>query len=92
MIIVIDFIAILSKYCNYVIISGYIPILFGRTRGTEDVGVFIEHINKKTFISFYAYLIRNKYYFLNPENENGLYEMLTEKLGIRAAKKRYHHS
>jgi len=25
--------------------------------------------------------------FVNPENENGLYEMLEEKLGIRAAKK-----
>jgi len=27
------------KYCNYVLVSGYIPILFGRTRGTEDVDV-----------------------------------------------------
>ncbi len=84
---VIDFIDILSKHCNYVIISGYIPILFGRTRGTEDVDVFIEHIDKKTFVNFYNNLVKNNYYFLNPENENGLYEMLTEKLGIRAAKK-----
>lgn len=84
---VIDFIDILSKYCNYVIISGYIPILFGRTRGTEDVDVFIEHIDKKTFVNFYNNLVRNNYYFLNPETENDLYEMLTEKLGIRAAKK-----
>ena len=82
---VIDFIDILSKYSNYVIISGYIPILFGRTRGTEDVDVFIEHINKKIFVNFYKDLIKKNYYFLNPEDENGLYEMLTEKLGIRAA-------
>jgi len=84
---VIDFIDILSKYSNYVIISGYIPILFGRTRGTEDVDVFIENIDKKTFVNFYNNLVENNYYFLNPEDENGLYEMLTEKLGIRAAKK-----
>jgi len=84
---VINFTNFLNKYCNYVIISGYIPILFGRTRGTEDVDVFIEHIDKKKFGLFYNDLIRNNYYFLNPENENGLYEMLEEKLGIRAAKK-----
>jgi len=84
---VINFTNILRKYCNYVIISGYIPILFGRTSGTEDVDVFIEHIDKKKFVNFYNTLIRDNYYFLNPENENGLYEMLQEKLGIRAAKK-----
>ena len=84
---VINFTDILKKYCNYVIISGYVPILFGRTRGTEDVDVFIERIDKKKFVSFYNDLVSNNYYFLNPENENGLYEMLEEKLGIRAAKK-----
>ena len=65
----------------------YIPILFGRTRGTEDVDVFIENVDKKTFVSFYNDLIKDNYYFLNPEDENGLYEMLIDKLGIRAAKK-----
>lgn len=84
---VINFMDTLSKYCDYVIISEYIPILFGRTRGTEDVDVFIEHVDKKMFVNFYNNLIRDGYYFLNPENKNGLYEMLTDKLGIRAAKK-----
>ena len=84
---VINFMDTLDKYCNYVIISGYIPILFGRTRGTEDVDVFIENIDKKIFVNFYKELIGHGYYFLNPEDENGLYDMLEEKLGIRAAKK-----
>ena len=84
---VINFTDILKKNCDYVIISGYIPILFGRTRGTEDIDVFIEYIDKKKFVNFYNNLIDNNYYFLNPENENGLYEMLEEKLRIRAAKK-----
>jgi hypothetical protein len=84
---VVDFINILRKYCNYVVISGYLPIFFGRTRGTEDVDVFIDYVDKKTFVSFYNDLVKNNYYFLNPEDENGLYEMLTDKLGIRTAKK-----
>jgi len=82
---VIDFLGLLDKYCNYVVISGYLPILFGRTRGTEDVDVFIEHVDKKIFVSFYNDLTKNNYYFLNPEDENGLYEMLIENLGIRTA-------
>jgi len=82
---VIDFIKILNKYCKYVIISGYIPIFFGRTRGTEDVDVFIEKLDKQKFKNFYMDMMKNNYYFLNPEKENGLYEMLNEKLGIRIA-------
>jgi len=81
---VFDFLHVLDKYCTYVIISGY---LLGRSRGTEDVDVFIDHIDEQTFIRFYNELVKENYYFLNPEDEHGLYEMLTENLGIRAAKK-----
>ena len=84
---VFDFLHVLDKYCTYVIISGYLPIFFGRSRGTEDVDVFIDHIDEQTFIRFYNELVKENYYFLNPEDKHGLYEMLTENLGIRAAKK-----
>jgi len=84
---VFDFLHVLDKYCTYVIISGYLPIFFGRSRGTEDVDVFIDHIDEQTFIRFYNELVKENYYFLNPEDEHGLYEMLTQNLGIRAAKK-----
>lgn len=84
---VFDFLHVLDKYCTYVIISGYLPIFFGRSRGTEDVDVFIDHIDEQTFIRFYNELVKENYYFLNPEDEHGLYGMLTENLGIRAAKK-----
>jgi predicted nucleotidyltransferase len=30
---------------NYVIISGYVAILFGRSRMSEDVDIFIENIS-----------------------------------------------
>lgn len=84
---VLNFISHLERHVDYVIIRGYIPILFGRTRGTEDVDVFIKNIDKETFTSFYREVISDEFYFLNPEDENGLFEMLTEHLAIRAAKK-----
>ena len=61
-----EFVQILENYIDYVIISGYVPILFGRTRGTEDVDVFIRNIDEKTFSSFYNDVISKKFYFLNP--------------------------
>ena len=46
---VVDFIGILEKHIKYVIISGYISILLGRARATEDIDVFIEEISFGVF-------------------------------------------
>ena len=62
---VLDFTRILEKYANYVIISGYISILFGRARSTEDIDVFIEKIDKEKFYLLYSDLKKNDYWCLN---------------------------
>lgn len=84
---VLDFTELLEKYTEYVVVSGYIAILFGRARGTEDIDILIRNIDKDVFTSFYQNLIKEGYYFLNPEDMNELYEMLEDGLGIRIAKK-----
>jgi hypothetical protein len=82
---VLDFIQILKHYTEYVIVSGYISILLGRARGTEDIDILIPPLIKKKFFMFYEKLIEKKYVILNPENEYGLYSMLEDGLGIRIA-------
>ena len=42
---VFKFIKILKKHTDYVIVSGYVAILLGRSRTTEDIDVFIKEIN-----------------------------------------------
>jgi hypothetical protein len=47
---VLDFLNILKTYTDYVIVSGYVTILFGRARGTEDIDIimlkkFLEEFN-----------------------------------------------
>ena len=37
-----DFIPVLKKHVKYVIVSGYVAILFGRNRNSEDVDIIIE--------------------------------------------------
>ncbi|NJD77268.1 MAG: hypothetical protein FIB08_09270 [Candidatus Methanoperedens sp.] len=84
---VIDFINILKKYADYTVVSGYVSILFGRSRGTEDIDILIKIIDLDTFIKFYKELTGKKYWFLNAENPMELYGMLEDKLAIRIAAK-----
>ncbi|MBU5688714.1 MAG: hypothetical protein KQA41_00585 [Candidatus Aenigmarchaeota archaeon] len=44
---VIKFVKILEKYTRYVIVSGYVSILFGRSRATEDIDIIVE--KKRSF-------------------------------------------
>ena len=39
---VLDFVRVLEKHVDYVLISGYVSILLGRTRITEDIDIFIK--------------------------------------------------
>jgi hypothetical protein len=41
-----DFCRILQKHSKYIIVSGFVAIAHGRTRGTEDIHVIIERITK----------------------------------------------
>ena len=45
----INFIEILEKHTNYVIVSGYVAILLGRARASEDIDVIIPKIDFTTF-------------------------------------------
>jgi hypothetical protein len=74
-----------EKYTDYVIVSGYVSILFGRSRGTEDIDIFIKKIDFQKFKQLNGELRQKKYWFLNTENPLELYEMLNDKLAIRAA-------
>jgi hypothetical protein len=84
---VLDFIHVLEQYTEYVIVSGYVCILFGRARGTEDIDTLIPSITEKKFSMLYEGLMEKEYFILNPEDEHGLYRMLEDGLGIRIAEK-----
>lgn len=74
------------QYINfeYVIVGGYISILFGRSRGTEDIDIIIKELSLENFTKFVEKL-RQKYYALNADDVNELYSMLKDGLSIRFA-------
>jgi len=84
---VIDACKILAKYFNYVIVSGYLSILFGKIRGTEDIDVFIEKTDFQTFKRFYDELTQKGYEIFNAKSDKDAYNMLTKKIAPRIAKK-----
>jgi hypothetical protein len=84
---VITFTDILKKNkIKYVIVSGYVAILFGRSRHTEDIDIIIEKIPFSRFNILWNEL-SNKFECINTSNCEDAYGYLTSSLAIRLAEK-----
>ncbi len=82
---VLKFIKILEKYAEYVIISGYVSILLGRSRATEDVDLFIKPISFEKFSELYNELKKRGFWCLNAEKPWEVFSYLKDGLAIRFA-------
>ena len=70
---------------DYVIVSGYVSILLGRTRATEDVDLLIPKMTKEKFAELWIKFQNEKFWCLNTPDVNEAFEMLNEH-AIRFAK------
>lgn len=85
---VLDFVQILEKYTDYAVVSGYVALLFGRARATEDVDVIVPKMDWKTFQKFFEELDNKGFWCLNSSDANSLYnDYLTQNTAIRIAYK-----
>jgi len=77
-----------SQKIDYVIVSGYIAILFGRSRNTEDVDLFVEEMPLEKFKQFWEELGRKGFECINESNPESAYRnYLKESLALRFAVK-----
>lgn len=83
----IEFIKILEKHTNYVIISGYVAILLGRSRASEDIDILIPKINYQTLQKLINDLKNKNFYCLNAEKPETIFSYLQDNLAVRFAKK-----
>ena len=83
--IVIRFIDILKRFTDYVIVSGYVAILLGRDRGTEDIDIIIPKKNKNELKLLYEELAKNGYWCLNSSDLDDIYDALISKHSVRFA-------
>ncbi len=84
---VIKFIAAMGNV-DYVIVSGYIAIFFGRIRGTEDIDILINRMSLKQIRELHARLLKSGFEPVNNvEGAKDAYELLSEGSSLRYAEK-----
>ena len=85
---VIDFTSILNKEkIEYVIVSGYLTILFGRNRTSEDVDIIVSKINDKSFEKLWNKIIKDYDCVITSDFNNAFDNYLLKDTSIRFAKK-----
>lgn len=85
---VLDFVSLLAlSSVRYVIVSGYVAILLGRSRTTEDIDIFIERLSPKSFTGFFSLLEKHGYWVINSDSCEDAFDLLNDSLAIRIAKK-----
>ncbi len=82
----VDFSQILQKEeIKHVFVAGYVAILFGRSRVSEDVDMIVENLSKDKFLSLWNKL--DDYYCHNTSDPQEAYEKyLEEGIAIRFSK------
>jgi len=78
---------IINKFFDYAIVGGYVAILFGRSRTTEDIDiiVFSREFSPKLLSSFYDSLRKEKFWVINAITPEIGYDYLSNGIGIRVA-------
>src|SRR3989344_2584256 len=72
---VLDFVANLNKY---VIVSGYVSILFGRARSSEDIDLLVPKLSEKEFLDLWNILSNKGFWCINTSKSSEAFEMLSE--------------
>lgn len=74
----IEFLNILEKYAQYVIVSGYVSIILGRSRASEDVDLLIPPMEFSQFKDLFEDLASKGFECANTSIVDEAYEMLDE--------------
>ena len=85
---VIDFTDIVKKYCKYAVVSGFVAISHGRTRGTEDIDIILEKISKDDFLKLHSNLVSAGFECVQSESSDVIYDTyLSKHDSVRYVKK-----
>jgi hypothetical protein len=77
------FCQIVEKHCKYIVVSGFLAIASGRTRGTEDIDMIIEKIDFDKFKLLFKELNENNFVCMQSSDASNVYEYLEDGTSIR---------
>lgn len=81
------FLDVLKKHSDYLIVSGFVSIATGRTRGTEDVDILILKMKKEEFGKLFEELHKNNFWCYQGDEAGEVYPYVENMQNIRFAEK-----
>ncbi len=83
-----SFVPLLKKVgAKFVVVSGYVAILYGRSRTTEDIDVLVEEISKEKFERLWKEAKRKGFVCINTTEFEDAFSLFKEGVPLRFAKK-----
>ncbi|HLD79783.1 MAG TPA: hypothetical protein VJA18_04440 [Candidatus Nanoarchaeia archaeon] len=81
-----DFLDVLKKYADYLLVSGFVSISSGRTRGTEDVDILVPAMNQNAFEKLFEALQKSGFWCYQGDSVEEVYPYIEEMSNIRFAR------
>ena len=81
-----DFLNILKKYSDYLVVSGFVSISTGRVRGTEDIDVLVKIPEKNNFELLFNGLLSGNFWFYQGDSYEEVYPYIKNMQNIRFAR------
>lgn len=82
-----DFLDVLKIHSGFLVVSGYVSICTGRTRGTEDVDILVPALGKEAFSSLFNDLQNNNFWCYQGDSASSVYRYIKNLNSIRFARK-----
>ena len=77
------FLDILKKHTNYLVVSGFVSICTGRTRGTEDIDMIIPRLSIVGLKKLHSDLVKNNFVCMQSENTEEIFKYFKDNLSVR---------
>lgn len=78
------FCAIVEKHAKYIVVSGFLAIASGRTRGTEDIDLILEKMKDDRFAILHNDLVKNGFVCMQSDLTEEIFDnYLTQGLSVR---------
>ena len=78
-----EFCKIIEKYCDYIIVSGFVAIASGRTRGTEDIDLIMKKVDLNKWKIIFDELYNNGFICMQSNDYKEIYNYLNDNISVR---------
>ncbi|MBD3155978.1 MAG: hypothetical protein GF368_04985 [Candidatus Aenigmarchaeota archaeon] len=82
-----DFCEILEDHVEYIVVSGFVAIASGRTRGTEDIDIIIREMKRNDFEELHKNLVERGFVCIQSPDSDEIYDYLKNKTSVRYSRK-----